>query len=126
MPNAHTTAKITNLDPTIKTFDLHFGPIAAPANATFTVALLTTHSFSISQISMKLTSGTITGQVLINNVPVVITGGGSTLAVTSTVNIKAAISSNAVGIGSTGIITLTLSAGAAPVNFSLSLGCIRT
>lgn len=123
MPNANTQIKKGQLDPSLRAFPLNFGPIASPANGTYVVALQTSHPFTVDSVTVQTTAGTITCEVRINNVPVVVTGGGSTVAASSSINSKAAISANNAGNGAK--ITLVLSANAASANLSVTIGCSR-
>lgn len=123
MPNPNTTLDFAQLNSAIRKGAFHVN-VVAPADGTYDVALESPGEATISELSAKTASGTCTIQVRIDNVPVTVTGGGSTLAVTSTKASVAATATNAIGADSR--VTLVVSGSSSPVSLAVTIHYSRT
>lgn len=123
MPNPNTKADFGQLDAAILHGGMHTN-VVAPANGTYDVALESPGEATISEIVAKTASGTCTIEVRIDNVPVTVAGGGSTMSITSTKNNKATTGANAIGQDSR--ITLVVSAVAAAASLAVTIHYTRT
>lgn len=102
---------------------LHFN-LGAPANGTYTFVLSEDHSGTVDTIIAKTASGTATLEIRIDNVPIVVSGGGSTMSITSTENSKATSSANAYGSGAT--LTAVITSSSSPVDLAVTVKRTRT
>lgn len=123
MPNPNTTLDFGQLNSAIRKGAFHVN-VVAPADGTYDVALESPGEGTISEIVAKTASGTCTVQARIDNVPVTVTGGGSTLAVTSTKASVAATGTNAIGADSR--VTLVVSSSSSPVSLAVTIHYTRT
>ena len=123
MPNPNTKVDFGQLDQSVLDGAFHAN-LLAPANGTYDLALQTPGSGTIQKIVAITASGTCTIETRINNVPVVVDGGGSTMSISSTINSKAAASANSFGDESR--LTLVVSAASSPVSLAISIHYRRT
>lgn len=122
MPEANTTINVSGIGLGLRRFPIHFN-VLAPANGTYDVALEQEPPGTIDEIAAILTSGTCTIQLRIDNVPVTVTGGGSTVAVSSTKANVAATAANQMGLDTR--ITLVVTSASSPVALAITLHCTR-
>lgn len=123
MSNPNTQASFGQLDPSLLDGAFHVN-IVAPADGTYDVCLQSPGSGTIQKVVAILASGSCTIQTRINNVPVELAGGGSTMSITSSANSKAAASANSFGDESR--LTIVVSSSSTPAALAVSIHYRRT
>lgn len=119
----NTKIVVGNLDEDLRTFDIAVF-ITAPSDGEYTLVSKASHAFQFKALNIKLTSGTITAEIRITNVPVSWTGPVTELSVTSSEINTLSVSDFQVGIGSR--VTLVVSDDSTPVGLEMTAKCRRT
>lgn len=118
-----TTISLANISPTPLKADMHV-LVPSPADGSYTIALKTSTGGTISSINVITSSGSCSVAVRINGANVVWPSSATTVAATTSINEKAAASSNSFGIGAK--IELVVSSSSTPENLAVTIAYTRT